>query len=67
MVMPSDQMSDLKSYVSVGQVSHTITSGAIQNGVPMNVVCFCSVCLFLADTPKSAARRRGGEGGQSVK
>lgn len=32
-----------------------ITSGAIQKGVPMKVVCFCSVCLFLADTPKSAA------------
>ncbi len=32
-----------------------ITSGAIQNGVPTNVLCFAIVCDNRALTPKSAS------------
>lgn len=35
-------------------VSHRMTSGASQYGVPMNVPLLSYVFLFLAETPKSA-------------
>lgn len=36
------------------KVSHKMTSGASQYGVPINVPLLSYVFLFLAETPKSA-------------
>ncbi len=36
-------------------VTCMMTSGAIQNGVPTNVLCFAIVCDSRALTPKSAS------------
>uniref|UniRef100_A0A182IPB1 Uncharacterized protein n=1 Tax=Anopheles atroparvus TaxID=41427 RepID=A0A182IPB1_ANOAO len=49
-VMPSDQMSATQSY----PIS-SITSGAIQNGVPMTVFRFAIVSVSCPATPKSAS------------
>mmetsp|Transcript_45517 Transcript_45517/g.67077 ORF Transcript_45517/g.67077 Transcript_45517/m.67077 type:complete len:228 (-) Transcript_45517:209-892(-) len=48
--MPSDQMSALKSYES-----SLMTSGAIQKGVPINVLRLASVSFSCVHTPKSAS------------
>jgi hypothetical protein len=56
-VMPKDQRSLLLSYVASGFSSHAITSGAIQYGVPMNVLRRPIVRSSCALTPKSTAKR----------
>mmetsp|Transcript_25284 Transcript_25284/g.83050 ORF Transcript_25284/g.83050 Transcript_25284/m.83050 type:complete len:370 (-) Transcript_25284:236-1345(-) len=53
-VMPSDQMSAFSSCPP--PCSPWMTSGAIQKGVPVNVLRFMQrVCVSEADTPKSAS------------
>jgi hypothetical protein len=56
MVIPNDQMSALVSY----DAPVVMTSGAIQYGVPMNVVRLEAVDGRSADTPKSHRRTRFG-------
>lgn len=55
-VMPKDHRSLRLSYVASGFSSHAITSGAIQYGVPMNVLRRPIVRSNCALTPKSTSK-----------